>query len=99
MIMGSTFTLMVKDLYSRKVDYGNQVLVVFCDDIALKYYRNYFRGNKKIILKSFDEILRNGLYGLRYREFYVLNFITSIEEIKDKIEAFISDFERGENNE
>lgn len=94
MIRGETFYNIVYDLNIRKVNESRYILLVFTDDVALKYYRNYFRGNKNIILKSFDSIKRSGLAGLRYREYFILNFITSIEEIKNEIEAFISDLER-----
>ena len=93
MINGETFYNIAYDLNIRKVNESRYILLVFIDDIALKYYRNYFRGNKNIILKSFDSIKRSGLAGLRYKEYFVLNFITSIEDIKNEIEVFISDLE------
>lgn len=93
MIRGGTFYNIAYDLEIRKVNESKFILLVFTDDVTLKYYRNYFRGNKNIILKSFDSIKRCGLVGLRYREYFILNFITSIEEIKNEIEAFISDLE------
>ncbi len=90
MIRGEMFYAIAYDLNIRKVKESRFVLLVFTDDVALKYYRHYFRGNKNIILKSFDSIKRSGLAGLRYKEYFVLNFITSIEDIKNEIEAFIS---------
>ena len=93
MIRGETFCAIAYDLNIRKVNDSRFVLLVFTDDVALKYYRHYFRGNKNIILKSFDSIKRSGLSGLRYKEYFILNFITSIEDIKNEIEAFISDLE------
>lgn len=93
MIRGETFYAIAYDLNIRKVNESKFVLLVFTDDVALKYYRPYFKGNKNIILKSFDSIKRSGLAGLRYREYFILNFITSVEEIKNEIEAFISDLE------
>lgn len=89
MIRGETFYKIAYDLNIRKVNESRFVLLVFTDDVALKYYKHYFRGNKNIILKSFDSIKRCGLAGLRYKEYFVLNFITSIEEIKNKIEEII----------
>lgn len=91
MIMGSTFTLMAQDLEARKKQKEKTILLVFTDDITLKYYKNYFRGNKNVILTSFDEMRRKGLVGLRYREYIILNFITSIEEVKDEVEWLLSD--------
>lgn len=93
MIRGETFYAIAYDLNIRKVNESKFVLLVFTDDVALKYYRHYFRNNKNIILKSFDSIKRSGLAGLRYKEYFVLNYITSIEDIKNEIEAFISDLE------
>lgn len=93
MIRSETFYNIAYDLNIRKVNESRYVLLVFTDDVALKYYKHYFRSNKNIILKSFDSIKRCGLAGLRYREYFVLNFITSIEDIKNEIEAFISDLE------
>ena len=93
MIRGEMFYAIAYDLNIRKVNESKFVLLVFTDDVALKYYKHYFRGNKNIILKSFDSIKRSGLAGLRYREYFILNFITSIEDIKNEIEAFISDLE------
>jgi hypothetical protein len=90
MINGETFYNIAYDLNFRKVNESRYVLLVFTDDAALQYYRHYFRGNKNIILKSFDSIKRSGLVGLRYKEYFVLNFITSIEEIIDEIETFIN---------
>ena len=92
MIRGGTFYSIAYDLEIRKVNESRYVLLVFTDDVALKYYRHYFRGNKNIILKSFDSIRRSGLAGLRYKEYFVLNFITSIEEIKDELEMFINKY-------
>lgn len=94
MIRGEMFYAIAYDLNIRKVNESRFVLLVFTDDVALKYYRNYFKGNKNIILKSFDSIKRSGLAGLRYREYFILNYITSIEEIKNEIEEFISDLKR-----
>jgi len=91
MIIGNTFDAIVCDLSSRKTEKSKQVLIVFCDDIALKFYKRYFNSNE-YILTSFDEINRRGLVGLRYKEFFVLNFINDIESIKDEIETFISYF-------
>lgn len=99
MIIGKTFDAIVGDLSSRKTEKSKQVLIVFCDDIALKYYRRYFNSNKQFILTSFDEINRRGLVGLYYREFFVLNFITDIEDIKDEIETFISYFREQKGEE
>lgn len=93
MIRGETFYNIAYDLNIRKVNESRFILLVFTDDVALKYYRHYFKDNKNIILKSFDSIKRSGLAGLRYREYFILNFITSIEDIKNEIEAFISDLE------
>ena len=93
MIRGDMFYAIAYDLNIRKVNDSRFVLLVFTDDVALKYYRHYFRGNKNIILKSFDSIKRSGLSGLRYKEYFILNFITSIEDIKNEIEVFISDLE------
>lgn len=93
MIDGTTFYYIVYDLTTRKVNYSKNILLVFTDDIALRYYKYHFRGNKNIILKSFDSIKRGGLAGLRYKEYFVLNFITSIEDIKNEIEAFVSALE------
>ena len=93
MIRSETFYNIAYDLNIRKVNESRFVLLVFTDDVALKYYRHYFRGNKNIILKSFDSIKRSGLAGLRYKEYFILNFITSIEDIKNEIEAFISNLE------
>ena len=94
MIRGEMFYAIAYDLNIRKVNESRYILLVFTDDVVLNHYRHYFRGNKNIILKSFDSIKRSGLAGLRYREYFILNFITSIEEIKDEIEAFISDLEK-----
>lgn len=100
MIIGNTFDAIAKDLSSRKTEKSKQVLIVFCDDVALKYYKRYLSSNKQFILTSFDEINRRGLVGLHYKEFFVLNFITDIESIKDEIETFISYFieRKGEKN-
>ena len=88
MIRGETFYNIAYDLNIRKVNESRLILLVFMDDVALKYYKHCFKGNKNIILKSFDSIKRSGLAGLRYREYFILNFIKSIEEIKNEIEAF-----------
>lgn len=93
MIRGEMFYAIAYDLNIRKVNESRYILLVFTDDVALKYYRHYFRGNKNIILKSFDSIKRSGLAGLRYKEYFVLNFITSIEDIKNEIETFIKNLE------
>ena len=93
MISGEMFYAIAYDLSIRKVNESSYILLVFTDDVALKYYKHYFRANKNIILKSLDDIKRCGLTGLRYREYFVLNFITSIEEIKNDIETFIKDLE------
>ena len=100
MIIGKTFDAIVGDLSSRKIEKSKQFLIVFCDDIALKYYRRCFNSNE-YILTSFDEINRKGLVGLRYKDYFVINFINDIGSIKDEIETFISYFreQKGEENE
>lgn len=59
MIRGDMFYVIAYDLNIRKVNDSRFVLLVFTDDVALKYYRHYFRGNKNIILKSLIKFIFN----------------------------------------